>query len=92
MKVLVYGAGVMELAGCLRQVKNEGRTILVAEHRLYYLMDIADRIVYMKDGGIDAVWTKEEFEKLSYRELTGLGLRTSRLSDIVRREKTGREK
>ena len=25
-----------------------GKTILIAEHRLYYLMELADRIVYLE--------------------------------------------
>lgn len=30
--------------------EERGQTILIAEHRLYYLLDIADRIVYLSEG------------------------------------------
>lgn len=32
--------------------KKEGKTIIISEHRIYYLRNIADRILYMKDGKI----------------------------------------
>ena len=35
---------IQELREHLLLVKGQGKTILIAEHRLYYLMDIADRI------------------------------------------------
>ncbi len=38
---------IQELREHLLLVKGQGKTILIAEHRLYYLMDIADRIVYL---------------------------------------------
>ena len=35
--------------------KFKGKTIIAAEHRLYYLRELADRVVYMKDGRIESV-------------------------------------
>lgn len=35
---------IHELREHLRLIKAQGKTIVIAEHRLYYLMDIADRI------------------------------------------------
>lgn len=32
----------------IKQVKKNGHTIVIAEHRLYFLADLADRIVYLK--------------------------------------------
>ena len=37
---------IQELKEHLRLIKSQGKTILIAEHRLYYLMELADRIVY----------------------------------------------
>ncbi len=36
---------IQELKGHLRLLQKQGKTILIAEHRLYYMMDLADRIV-----------------------------------------------
>ncbi len=43
---------IRELKDVLRKWKAQGKTIVIAEHRLYYLMDIADRILYMQGGQI----------------------------------------
>ena len=40
---------IRELKDVLRNGKHR-ETIVIAEHRLYYLMDIADRILYMQGG------------------------------------------
>lgn len=37
---------IQELREHLRLIKKQGKTVLIAEHRLYYLMELADRIVY----------------------------------------------
>ncbi len=34
-------------------MEKAGKTVIIAEHRLvYYLMELADRVIYMKDGRI----------------------------------------
>ena len=47
--------------------------MIVAEHRLYYLVPYADRIIYMKHGSIVREFTGAEFQKLSPDELQGIG-------------------
>ena len=34
------------------QIKKEGRTIIVAKHRIYFLMDLIDRAVFIQNGKI----------------------------------------
>ena len=41
---------IEELTDLLQRVKAQGKTIIIAEHRLWYLMDVADRVVYMHGG------------------------------------------
>ena len=55
--------------------KEKGRTIIIAEHRLYYLRELADRIVYMKNGRIEKEFTAETVKKMSDTELSFMGLR-----------------
>lgn len=66
----------------LRLIKNRGKTILIAEHRLYYLMDIADRIVYLDRGHIAAIYTPAQFRRLPQREREQMGLRAADLREI----------
>ncbi len=43
---------VIKLQELMKFLKNEGHTVIVAEHRLYYLMELADRFIYMNEGRI----------------------------------------
>lgn len=62
------------LASFVAKAKNEGAAILVAEHRLFWLADVADRFVCMRDGRIVGSWTAKEFSRLdeAFREEMGL--------------------
>jgi energy-coupling factor transport system ATP-binding protein len=68
-------AAVDDLRRLLAMWKSKGKTIVIAEHRLYYLREIADRIVYMKNGSIEAEYTAAEFMRLERKELAAMGLR-----------------
>ena len=55
--------------------KKEGKTILIAEHRLDWLSALADRVVYLKEGRIQGDFTGEKFFEKSNEELNRMGLR-----------------
>ena len=74
---------IQELANNLRLIKSQGKTILIAEHRMYYLMDLADRIVYLDKGKITKVFTPEKFRRLPQDERERLGLRAVDLQDVL---------
>lgn len=59
------------------QWRSEGRTILVAEHRLSYLAEVIDRVLVMKNGRIQHELTGDSFRCLSDRQLNALGLRST---------------
>lgn len=58
-------------------LKQQGKTILIAEHRLYYLRNLADRIFYLDKGKVRHIWTGQEFLNLSEKERKDLGLRAA---------------
>ena len=64
-------------------IKSQGKTILIAEHRLYYLMELADRIVYLEDGEIARIFTPEEFLRLPETEREHMGLRAVDLARVL---------
>lgn len=66
---------VDQLAATLGALKAAGMTIVVAEHRLRYLQDVLDRVVVMRDGAIDVVWTASEFRGIAEETLAAEGLR-----------------
>lgn len=58
------------------QIKKEGRTVVVAEHRIYFLMDLIDRAVFVKNGKLVRIFPKEEFQKISEKQRIEMGLRS----------------
>ncbi|MDR1329120.1 MAG: energy-coupling factor ABC transporter ATP-binding protein [Oscillospiraceae bacterium] len=64
-----------ELARLMLRLKNTGKTLLIAEHRLYWLAKLIDRVVYIKAGRIEREWPADEFLALPERTRTTLGLR-----------------
>lgn len=58
------------------QIKKEGRTVIIAEHRLYFLMDLIDRAVFLKDGRIMQIFSRHEFQDLSENKRIAMGLRS----------------
>lgn len=71
---------IHELREHLQLIKAQGKTILIAEHRLYYLMDVADRIVYLDQGRIAGCYTPAEFRELTDGQREKMGLRAVELN------------
>ena len=67
-----------ELSGLLKKWNNEDKTIIVAEHRISYLWELADRTVVLKEGQIVRELSRAQMDKISEEELHELGLRTNR--------------
>lgn len=75
-------AAIEDLKYIISCWKSAGKTVIITEHRLYYLMELADRIIYMKNGEIRQEWTMLDFLGLSQKELENLGLRPASLKQI----------
>lgn len=66
----------------LKLIKAQGKTILIAEHRLYYLMELADKIVYLEQGRIKGIYTPGELAALSGERREAMGLRAVDLRQL----------
>jgi len=64
-----------ELRELLEKWKSEGKTVIVAEHRISYLWGIADRTVILKDGEIVRELSRGDMDRVSDEGLHSLGLR-----------------
>ena len=73
---------VEALKNLMRELKAEGHTIVVAEHRLYYLTDLADRFLYMENGSIKEEWSPEELLSMSENKRQKIGIRAADLRHI----------
>lgn len=62
--------------------KQKGKTIITAEHRLYYLRELVDRVVYMKEGRIERIFTAEGLKMMTETGLSGMGLRPLYLESL----------
>jgi energy-coupling factor transport system ATP-binding protein len=67
---------IEDLKQTLLDWKEEGRTIVVAEHRLYWLKDICDRVVCLKNGEIIFDISMKEFKTYTEEKLRAYGLRS----------------
>ena len=70
-----------ELREHLRLIKSQGKTVIVAEHRLYYLADVADRMIYLENGRIAGDFTPKQFMALSTEKRQSMGLRAIDLQE-----------
>lgn len=73
---------VADLAGIIKFWKSRGKTVVIVEHRIHYLRDIADRICYVKDGCIAHEWTPAELEANGPEYAASLGLRCMNLEQL----------
>ena len=60
----------------LREYKKQGRTIVIAEHRLYFLRGLIDRALLVEHGRITRSFTGDELFSLTPEERAKLGLRS----------------
>ncbi len=65
---------IEKLKCVLGKWKQQGKTIIIAEHRLFFLKDLADSLVVMKGGRITNVFNREEMNDLS-SSLEEMGIR-----------------
>lgn len=60
----------------LALLKKQGKTIVIAEHRTYYLKDLADRAVYLEQGKIVREYTMQELAAITPAQQMETGIRT----------------
>ncbi len=65
------------LTNIMKKLKNEGHTVIVADHRFFYLRDLIDMAVYIENGQIIAKYTRDEFCRLDEASRIQKGLRTA---------------
>jgi len=74
---------IEELKQTLLGWKAEGKTIVIAEHRLSWLRDLCDRVICMKDGQVAFDLSMQAFAQYSTEQLHQMGLRSLRDEKIA---------
>lgn len=67
---------IWQLRKQIALLKQMGHTVMIAEHRLYFLRDLIDRAFYIKDGRLERHFSGDEFWRLTESERARMGLRS----------------
>lgn len=62
---LDYGNS-MKLGKIIYKLKKEGYTVIVADHRFYYLSGMIDKVLFMEKGSLSVCNSEEEFRNGNY--------------------------
>lgn len=73
---------ISRLRAILLHLKKLGKTLLISEHRLCYLREVADQVAWMEDGSLAGLYEMRELAAAPTETLYGMGLRTLREVDI----------
>lgn len=84
--------GIEELRKTLALWKSQGKTVIIAEHRLFFLRELADRVVLFEDGVITRQFTSEQFIGLTASETSSLGIRSVTLPVLPAHENSTAKK
>ena len=74
-------AAIAQLHDMIAVMKRQGVTVVLAEHRLAWITDLADRYFFFAAGRLAAQWSAAEFAALPADTLAGYGLRARTLDD-----------
>jgi energy-coupling factor transport system ATP-binding protein len=73
----------LQLAQIMKKLKEDGKTIIVVEHRLYYLKDLIDRVIFMENGKIANSWTRDDITGgFDSGDMSKVGLREFNLNKV----------
>lgn len=75
---------IADLRAAIELWRSQGKTVVIAEHRLYWLDGLIDRALYLRDGRITRDMTCDELRELGDADREELGLRPTRADQITR--------
>ena len=68
-------AATQKIKEIIGKMKEDGKTILIAEHRISYLNELVDRACYIQDGKIKEQYSAADFYAMPEEKRIKLGLR-----------------
>ncbi len=83
--------GTLQLQLLLQELKQAGQTVVIAEHRLEYLLPLADRVLYLEEGRLVGEFSGREFALLSPSWFLEKGLRLPQAADCFQSPFDGRK-
>lgn len=74
---------IEKLKAILADWKSQGKTIIIAEHRLYFLRELADRMLLLDNGRIVKELQADEIRALTFADTERMGIRPLSLTDVT---------
>ena len=71
-----------KLKAVLKDWKSQGKTIIITEHRLYFLRELADRMLILENGKLIKELTADEIKALTITDTERMGIRPMTLPEI----------
>ncbi|WP_165216286.1 ABC transporter ATP-binding protein [Schaalia sp. ZJ1691] len=68
--------GIHALAEVIRILRDREMAVLIAEHRLWFLRGIADRVILLSDGRVTQSWQGHDFFAMTPQQRRDVGLRS----------------
>ena len=75
--------GIEKMREMLIKLKEQGKTIIISEHRLYFLVDLIDKAIYLEDGKVKHIFSNTEFSLIDNKMRKGMGLRAFTKKDNI---------
>ena len=60
--------GILQFKDIISNLRKMGKTVIIAEHRLFFLNDLYDRLIYMKNGTIERIFSRGELTEDACKE------------------------
>lgn len=76
-------SAIEKLKAILADWKSQGKTIIIAEHRLYFLRELADRMLILDNGKIVKELRSDEIRALTFADTERMGIRPLSLADVT---------
>lgn len=73
-------ASSWDLENIIKKWKESGKTVIIAEHKLFFLSNVVDRVIFLENGKISNEWSSDEFKKINHRNY---GLRQLNLENLT---------
>ena len=68
-----------DLEDIIKKWKESGKTVIIAEHKLFFLSNVVDRVIFMEKGQITNEWSIDQFRHIDHRDY---GLRQINLKKL----------
>lgn len=67
---------ILKVREIIEKLKKAGHTIVICEHRLYFLKDLVDKVLYVEQGEVKQTFSGNEFFSLDDKTRISMGLRS----------------